>query len=62
VLAEIEHGSDLSATRAKLHGPKRGSFDLLVLGIHTYRLGADQQEVPRCHDLGDAGWRPLRWD
>jgi hypothetical protein len=62
VLAEIEHDSDLSATRAKLHGLKRGSLDLLVLGTHTYWLGADQQEVPRCHDLGDTGWRPLRRD
>ena len=62
VLAEIEHDSDLNATHAKLHGLKRGSLDLLVLGTHTYRLGADQQEVPRCHDLGDTGWRPLRRD
>jgi hypothetical protein len=62
VLAEIEHDGDLSATRAKLHGLKRGSLDLLVLGTHTYWLGADQQEVSRCHDLGDTGWRPLRRD
>jgi hypothetical protein len=62
VLAEIEHDSDLSATRAKLHGLKRGSLDLIVLGTHTYWLGPDRQEVPRCHDLGDTGWRPLRRD
>jgi hypothetical protein len=52
VLAEIEHDSGLSATRAKLHGLKRGSLDLLVLGTHTYLLEADQQGEPQCHDLG----------
>jgi hypothetical protein len=62
VLAEIEHDSELNATRAKLHGLKRGSLDLLVLGTHTYLLQADQQGEPQCHDLGDTGWRPLRRD
>jgi len=62
VLGEFVHDDNLSATRVKLYGLRRGQADLLVHGDSTYVLASDESGVVGCENLGDTGWRPLPRD
>ena len=61
VLSDIVYDAALPAMRVTLHGVKRGSVDLLVVGEDTYVLSAGPANK-QCRALGDTGWRPLPRD
>jgi hypothetical protein len=62
VLSHIVYDGALPAMRVKLHGVRRGSADLLVLGNNTYVLTSGMGTIRQCQALGDTGWRPLPQD
>jgi hypothetical protein len=59
VLGDIAYDGTLKAMRARLHGLKRGTLDLLVQGNDTYALTSRGSNIVGCEHLGDTGWRPL---
>ena len=62
VLSDIVYDGALPAMRVKLHGVKRGSVDLFVLGDNTFVVTSEGEAIKRCRGLGDTGWRPLPKD